>query len=67
MSSKFGNSQSEFPLNECTFVFESRTVRVSYAGPCMEALDQYYKAGRCTQEEIANILEIKERDLRKSA
>lgn len=67
MSNNFGDSQAGFPLNECTFVFENRIVRVAYAGSCMEALDQYYKAGRCTQEEVANILEIKEKNLREAS
>jgi hypothetical protein len=67
MSSKFGNSQSEFPFNECTFVFENRIARVAYAGPCTVALEQYYKNGYCTQEEVANILEIKEKNLREAS
>lgn len=67
MAPKFGNSQDKFPLNECTFEFPTRTVRVAYAGPCTVALDQYYKAGRCTKEEIENISEIKEKNLREAS
>lgn len=64
---KFGNSQKDYPLNECTFVFENRTVKVAYAGSCIEALEQYHRIGRCSQEEIANILEIKEKNLREAS
>jgi hypothetical protein len=67
MVAKFGNSQEAFPFNQCTFVFKDRTVRVAYAGTCVQALDQYYKSGLCTQDEVANILEIKEKNLRKAS
>ena len=66
MAAKFRDTQSDFPLNECEFVFEDRTIRVAYQGSCTEALDQLYKAGRCTQEEVANILTMKEKNLRKT-
>lgn len=63
----FYDSQRGIPLNECQFVFESRTVTVAYQGTCKEALEQLYKSKRCTEEEISNIVEIKEKDLRKAA
>ena len=64
---QFDSSQSDIPLNKCQFIFEGRSVTVAYQGTCDQALVQLYKSGRCTQEEIANILEIKEWDLRKTA
>jgi hypothetical protein len=66
MAGKFRDTQSDFPLNECEFVFENRTVRLAYQGSCTEALDQYFKAGRCTEDEVANVLTIKEKNLRKT-
>lgn len=58
------NSQADHPLMECEFVFTTRSVKVAYNGTCYEALEQLFKCGKCTQDEIANIMEIKERDLR---
>lgn len=66
MAGKFGNSQAGFPFNQCEFVFVDRSVTVAYAGTCGQALDQLYKCGRCTKEEIANIVEIRERNLRRA-
>jgi hypothetical protein len=62
----FGNSQAGFPFNKCEIVFQDRIVTVAYAGPCSEALDQLYKCGRCTEEEIANMIEMREIDLRRA-
>lgn len=58
------SSQAGHPLMECEFVFENRSVKVAYNGNCYEALEQLFRVGRCTKEEIANILEIREKDLR---
>lgn len=64
MAAKFRDTQSQFPLNLCTFTFDERTAQLVYQGSCTEALDQYYKAGRCTEHEVANVLTIEEKNLR---
>ena len=61
---QFGSSQDSIPLTKCEFVFTDRTITVAYQGSCDEALTQLYKSGKCTQDDIANIQEIKEWDLR---
>lgn len=66
MTKKFGDSQKDVPLNQCEFKFSGRTVTVAYQGSCVDALRQLHKSGRCSEEEVANVVEIKEKSIRRS-